>query len=256
AWVKRGEVLMPMERELDAVNSFREALEVNPNNASAAEWLHSIKRENQKLMAKAIDCSTNKDFKDAIELYDKILVRDPDNIQALLGRGTMYRRLEKWPASLESLNRVLELDPDNVAAIRNKVDVFESVMSWDEALICYDEMIERSPDNYLDWIRRGDVLFELSRNEEAIESYRKAEELKPDSERVQKRIQLLTTPAMDGAVKEFTEIKGIGKSKAVILYEAGFQSMEDLEKASIKKLSKVKGISKTTAKKIKAHFKE
>ncbi len=256
AWVRRGEVLMPLEREHDAVDSFREALDVNPSNAAAAEWLHSIKRENQKMMAKAIDRSTNKDFKGAIELYDRILARDPDNIQALLGKGTMYRRLEKWPASLESLNRVLELDSENVAAIRNKVDVFESVMRWDDALACYDEIIERSPDNYLDWIRRGDVLFELGRNEEAIESYRKAEELKPDSERVQKRIELLTTPAMDGAVKEFEKIKGIGKSKAIVLFEAGFQSMEDLENASIRKLSRVKGISKTTAKKIKAHFKE
>lgn len=256
AFVKRGEVLMPLHREFDAVNSFKKALEVNPDNAYAAEWLHSIKRENQKLMAQAIDRSTNKDFKGAIELYDKILARDPDNIQALLGKGTMYRRLEKWPASLESLNRVLELDPDNVAAIRNKVEVFESVMSWDEALVCYDEMIDRSPDNYLDWVRRGDVLFELRRNEEAIESYRKAEDLKPDSERVQKRIRLLTTPAMEDTVKEFTKIPGIGETTAIALFEGGFQSMEELQKASITKLSKIKGIGKKTAKKIKNHFKD
>jgi tetratricopeptide (TPR) repeat protein len=254
AFVKRGEVLMPLHREFDAVKSFRRALEVNPDNASAAEWLHSIKRENQKLMAQAIDRSTNKDFKGAIELYDKILARDPDNVQALLGKGTMYRRLEKWPASLESLNRVLELDPDNVAAIRNKVDVFESVMSWDEALVCYDEIIERSPDNYLDWVRRGDVLFELAKNEEAMESYKKAEELKPDSERVQKRIRLLTTPSMEDTVKEFTQIPGIGESTAITLFEGGFQSMEELQKASITKLSKVKGIGKKTAKKIKTFF--
>ncbi len=256
AFVKRGEVLMPLDRELDAVNSFRKALEVNPDNASAAEWLHSIRRENQKLMAQAIDRSTNKDFKGAIELYDKILARDPDNVQALLGKGTMYRRLEKWPASLESLNRVLELDPDNIAAIRNKVDVFESVMSWDEALVCYDEIIDREPDNYLDWVRRGDVLFELGKNEDAIESYRKAEDLKPDSERVQKRIRLLTTPAMEDTVKEFTKIPGIGESTAITLFEGGFQSIEELEKASIAKLSKVKGIGKKTAKKIKGYFKD
>jgi len=255
AWVRRGEVLLTLERNLEAVESFREALEINPENTSATEWLHNIRLENQRLMAKAIDRSTNKDFGGAIELYDKILARDPDNLQALLGKGTMYRRLEKWPASLESLNRALELDPDNIAAVRNKIEVFESVMSWEEALTCYDEIIDKSPDNYLDWIRRGDVLLELARNEEAMESYKKAEVLKPDSDRVQKRIRMLTTPAMDETVKEFAKLPGIGTSKAITLFEAGFQSVEDLEKASIKKLAKVKGISKGTAKKIKKHLK-
>jgi tetratricopeptide (TPR) repeat protein len=256
AWVKRGEVLIPLERELEAVNSFKEALDVNADNMAAAEWLRSIKRENQKLMAKAIDRSTNKDFTGAIELYEKILARAPDNVQALLGKGTMYRRLEKWPASLEALNKVLELDPDNIAAMRNRVEVFEGVMSWEEALECYDEIIEKSPENYLDWVRRGDVLFELGRNEEAIESYRNAERLKPDSDRVQKRIKLLVYPEMDETVREFTKLPGIGKSKAIALFEAGFESIEDLKKVGVKKLAKVKGISKGLAKKLKRHLKD
>jgi tetratricopeptide (TPR) repeat protein len=255
AWVKRGEVLMPLKKELDAVDSFRHALELNTENPAAAEWLRSIKRENQKLMARAIDRSTNRDFRGAIELYDRILARDPDNVQALLGKGTMYRRLEKWPASLEALNKVLELEPENIAAVRNKVEVFENVMSWDEALECYDEIIDRSPENYLDWVRRGDVLFELGRSDDAVESYRKAEELNPDSERVKKRIRLLVAPEMDETVKEFTKLPGIGKSKAIALFEAGFESIEDLEKTGVKKLSKVKGISKGLAKKLKQHLK-
>jgi tetratricopeptide (TPR) repeat protein len=254
AWVKRGEVLIPLKRELEAIDSFKTALDLNAENPVAEEWLRSIKRENQKLMARAIDRSTNKDFRGAIELYDRILDRDPDNLQALLGKGTMYRRLEKWPASLEALNRVLELDPENVAAVRNKIDVFEGVLSWDEALECYDEIIEKSPDNYLDWVRRGDVLFELGRTDDAIESYRKAEELKPDSDRVQKRIKLLVSPDMDETIKEFTTIPGIGKSKAITLYEAGYESMEQLEKVGVKKLARVKGISRGLAKKIKQHL--
>ncbi len=254
AWVKRGEALMPLERELEAVGSFKQAVDLNADNQAAIEWLRSIKRENQKLMARAIDRSTNKDFKGAIELYDRILRRAPENAQALLGKGTMYRRLEKWPASLEALNKVLEIDPENVAALRNKVEVFESVMSWEEALDCYDEMIERAPDNYLDWVRRGDVLFELGRTDDAIESYREAEKLKPDSDRVQKRIKLLTAPEMDETVKKFTNIPGIGKSKAIALFEAGYGSVDDLKKTGVKKLAKVNGISKGLAKKIKQHL--
>ncbi|MFQ5885034.1 MAG: tetratricopeptide repeat protein, partial [Thermoplasmata archaeon] len=177
AWVKRGDVLLSLNKDFDAIQSFREALSLNPENPEAVEWIRRIRRENQGFMAKAIDRSAKHDFKGAIELYDLILSRDPDNVQALLGKGTMYRRLEKWPASLESLNRVLELEPDNLAGLHNKAEVFESAMRWEEALSCYDRITEISPGNYLDWVRRGDVLFELDDSDGALESYKKAEEL-------------------------------------------------------------------------------
>jgi tetratricopeptide (TPR) repeat protein len=254
AWVKRGDALLALNRDFDAVQSFREALKIDADSSSASERMHRIRRENQTFMAKAIDRSTKSDFMGAIELYNRILARDPENVQALLGKGTMYRRLEKWPASLESLNKVLSLDPDNKAALRNKAEVFESAMQWEDALSCYNEITERSPDNYLDWVRRGDVLFELERTEDALDSYKKAEELRPESDRVKKRIKLLTAPAMDEVVKEFMTLPKIGKAKAIILFEAGYQSMEDIEKASRRKLAKVKGISKAMAKNIKDYL--
>lgn len=256
AWVKRGDALLALNRDFDAVQSFREALKIDAGSSSAAERMHRMRRENQTFMAKAIDRSTKSDFMGAIELYNKILARDPENVQALLGKGTMYRRLEKWPASLESLNKVLSLDPDNKAALRNKAEVFESAMQWEEALSCYNEITERSPDNHLDWVRRGDVLFELDRTEEALESFKRAEELKPESDRVKKRIKLLTAPAMDEVVKEFMTLPKIGKAKAIALFEAGYQSMEDIEKASRRKLSKVKGISRAMARRIKDYLEE
>ncbi|UCD92005.1 MAG: tetratricopeptide repeat protein, partial [Methanobacteriota archaeon] len=256
AWVRRGDVLLSMNRDFDAIQSFREALKINPENPGATEWIRRIRRENQGFMAKAIDRSAKHDFKGAIELYDLILSRDPDNVQALLGKGTMYRRLEKWPASLESLNRVLELEPDNLAALHNKAEVFEGAAKWEEALACYDKIVELAPGNYLDWIRRGDVHFELNNSDGALESYKEAENLKPDSERVKKRIELLAAPSKSVAIKDLRRIPGIGKSKAVILYEAGYMSIEDLREASVTKISKVKGVSKKMAKKIKDHLKE
>lgn len=256
AWVKRGDVLLSLGRDFEAVQSYREVLKINASNPEAIERIRRMRRENQSFMARAIDRSSRSDFEGAIELYDKILSRDPENIQALLGKGTMYRRLEKWPASLESLNKVLELDPDNMAALHNKAEVFENAMKWEEALSCYDEIIRRSPDSHLDWLRRGDVLFELDRTEEALESYRKAEGIKPDSERVKKRIRLLTAPSKEEIIQKFTKLPGIGKAKAVALFEAGYESIEDIREAGEEDIAKVKGISKAMAKKMKEHLED
>lgn len=57
-------------------------------------------------------------------------------------------------------------------------------------------------------------------------------------------------------VKELTKIKGIGKTKAELLYEKGFNSIDKLKKASIKELVKVEGITETMANNIKDQFKE
>jgi large subunit ribosomal protein L32e len=57
-------------------------------------------------------------------------------------------------------------------------------------------------------------------------------------------------------VRELTKIKGIGKTKAELLYEKGFNSIDKLKKATINQLVKVEGITETMATNIKNQFKE
>jgi large subunit ribosomal protein L32e len=58
------------------------------------------------------------------------------------------------------------------------------------------------------------------------------------------------------ALKEFETLKGVGKVKAKLLYESGFDSLEKLKKAKVKDLTKLKGISEKNAKEILAQLKE
>jgi large subunit ribosomal protein L32e len=51
-------------------------------------------------------------------------------------------------------------------------------------------------------------------------------------------------------LKEFEALKGVGKVKAKLLYENGFDSLEKLKKAKIKDLTKLKGITEKNAKEI------
>jgi len=52
-------------------------------------------------------------------------------------------------------------------------------------------------------------------------------------------------------IKEFTSLNGIGKAKAELLYEAGFDSLEKLKSASVQDIISVKGITEKNAKEIK-----
>ena len=56
--------------------------------------------------------------------------------------------------------------------------------------------------------------------------------------------------AKEAVLKEFEALKGVGKAKAKLLYDHGFESMEKLKKATVKDLSKIKGITEKNAREI------
>jgi large subunit ribosomal protein L32e len=60
----------------------------------------------------------------------------------------------------------------------------------------------------------------------------------------------------EAVLKEFEALKGVGKTKAKLLYENGFDSMEKLKKAKIRDLTKLKGINEKNAKEIIDQLKE
>jgi len=55
-------------------------------------------------------------------------------------------------------------------------------------------------------------------------------------------------------INALTKLKGISKTKAELLYTEGFTSVEKIQKASVKDLTKVEGITEQNAKEIKKHF--
>ena len=62
--------------------------------------------------------------------------------------------------------------------------------------------------------------------------------------------------AKDDVIKEFTSLKGVGKAKAELLYKNGFNSLDKLKKAAVADLTKIDGISETSAKDIVGQFKQ
>ena len=57
-------------------------------------------------------------------------------------------------------------------------------------------------------------------------------------------------------IKAFSELDSIDDVTAVLLYDNGFTSMDDLKKASVKDIAKIKAIKKKTAKEIVKELKE
>ncbi len=56
-------------------------------------------------------------IKEALQLYDKVLDENPDDLETLLGMGRIAYELEKPGLAVAFYNRVLAIDPDNANAI-------------------------------------------------------------------------------------------------------------------------------------------
>jgi large subunit ribosomal protein L32e len=62
--------------------------------------------------------------------------------------------------------------------------------------------------------------------------------------------------AKDDVIKEFTKINGVGKAKAELLYDNSYNTLDKLNKASIKDIVKIEGMTESIAKNIKNQFKD
>lgn len=55
----------------------------------------------------------------------------------------------------------------------------------------------------------------------------------------------------DNEIDQLTKLSGVGTSKAKLLYDAGFKTVDSIKKASVDEIAEVKGIGDKLAKKIK-----
>lgn len=60
----------------------------------------------------------------------------------------------------------------------------------------------------------------------------------------------------EDVIEQFTSLKGVGKTKAELLYKSGFDSLEKLGKASVKDLTKIKGVTEKLAQEIIEQIKQ
>ena len=254
-WIKHGDVLVNLGRGDIAIESYRNALKINPHNLHAARKLEKLKISVKDLMTQALSRSALGDYLGALEVFDRVLRIEPGNTRALLGKGVAYRRLNKINSALECLNAVLETDPENQAALLNKGGLLEGQERWEEALYCYNMLVKMNPKDEEAWVKKGDVHLNLEMRAEAFESYGEAMALDPENQDVAQRRMALEGELGEGveekaAVERLSRIKGVTKRRAALLYDAGFRTVEDLSGASTNKLKAIKGISRKTARMI------
>ena len=103
--------------------------------------------DEESLMEKAMNAVINSQYEKAIKYFDKILESDPDNVKALINKGSALGSLKKPLDAIDNYDKVLEIEPNNIPALNNKGTALANLQQYDEALSYFDKVLHIDPKN-------------------------------------------------------------------------------------------------------------
>ena len=166
-WYNRGVVLSELGRNHDALDSFDQAIAINNSHADAWAGRGAAQLKLER-------------FADALASLDKALLLTPHNAEALHNRGVALWHLKRPEDALISYGDSLRYRPANTATSLNRGLLLQEMHRHQDALADFDRVVERDSDNALAWNARGTALQPLKRDRDALASFDRAVVLNPN----------------------------------------------------------------------------
>ncbi len=197
-------------------------------------------------------------------------------------KGILLHRTDQQEESLKCLDRALKLKEDDPRVWTARGSLLVDMSKLEEAMDCFDEAIVRDRTYIPAWREKVDVLLRLGRKGEAVEISEALQDMVSTGEPLERPNEALEPidipedePVLDNPLAVVTtreeildnplavvttreeildlllQVDGIGESKAENLFAHGIDSINDLRKASLEDLARVKGISEKIAENIK-----
>jgi tetratricopeptide (TPR) repeat protein len=132
------------------------------------------------LIDQADDKFKHGQFGDAVNHYDAVLKRAPNNFRALHNKGLALFALGKFQKSIECYDRALEIQPHASHVKLNKAISLNSNRSFKEAKSLLDELVRLAPTNKQALNARALSEFNLGLDAEGMQDLKKAIEIDPN----------------------------------------------------------------------------
>ena len=145
----------------------------------ALKYLDKVnQKERYYILAK--EAADNADYKMAINYLEKVLVRFPDEKEALFLIGNYHYSMQDLKKATEYFERVVELDPFSKLAFNMLAYCYFALGDYDKAVENADKYVDMAPNEANPYDTRGEILARMGRIDEAIESYKKAVQIRRD----------------------------------------------------------------------------
>src|SRR5438094_20926 len=252
----KGDALTNLGRRPEALAAYEAAAAIDPKDDNLRQKIEEVRVDVPGLLSRALIASASGNYPQALNLFDDILEVEPSNVNALIGKAVAYRRSGKPQEAVNCLDLVLGVQPNNASALLNRGNILLAEGDLENALRAFDHLTQLYPNDEEAWAAQGDVLVKMGRDDDALRAYTEALQRSPGDEGIQRRILELEAAktAQPDILEDLVGIKGIGKTRAKALIDAGFKTAEDFAKATAKDLMSVKGITRKLADDLLEHF--
>jgi tetratricopeptide (TPR) repeat protein len=134
-------------------------------------------KSQEHLIMEARDYYQNRLYKIAIDIIDKVLEKNPKNVEALNEKGKALDKLNKPDEAILYYKRAVSIDPKYVFGWYNGALSYQDI-DKSKAIEWLEKVIKLDPLNADAWHDKGKLLEYLGRTEDARESYKKSKALK------------------------------------------------------------------------------
>ncbi|MFQ5962995.1 MAG: tetratricopeptide repeat protein [Candidatus Scalinduaceae bacterium] len=128
----------------------------------------------EDLLQEGHNCHQTGNLAAAAQLYQKILDKQPGNIDAIFLLGTLNLQQGNLETATIFLRKAIELKPDHVVAYNNLGTVLQKQRKLDEAVLSFNQAITLKPDYADAYYNLGNAFIEQGKLDEAVNSYRNA----------------------------------------------------------------------------------
>ncbi len=167
-------------------------------------------------------------FDDAIEYYDKVLKKEPDNISAMMNRATSLIEIGEFEDALRANDVLTELEKEEPALWIERANIHMSLGDTLKAIESFDRAIEIEPGSSEVWNAEGIALLSIGKHDDSILCFDRAIQIDPDFSEAwcNKGNAILASGNPEGSIKYFDRAIDIDQDndiawadKAAALYE-------------------------------------
>ena len=166
-WFQRGYQAQEAGKHEQAVQAYREAIRLKPDDASA--W---------NSLGNALDELGQ--YQEAVQAYREAVRLKPDYALAWNNLGVAYGRLGRNQEGLQAYREAIRLEPEEGLFSFNLGNAYARLGQYQEAIQAYREAIRLKPDLAEAWYSLGVACGDRGQYEQAVQAYREAIRLKPD----------------------------------------------------------------------------
>ena len=117
---------------------------------------------------------------DAIQVFEDILKRSPNAVEALLELALAYLETKQYDKALETSKRIVGLDSSIARGHLYLGCAQHSLLSLEESAQSFENVLRLEPNHFEATVNLGNVYHTLGRFSDAVTCYQRAIEWKPD----------------------------------------------------------------------------